>query len=142
MNSIECNIGRVIVGKILPDEDIIDAIKEMVLKHDIKSGLVNVIGALKKTTIGYFDIEIKNYKFKTLDEDVELISCMGNVSYDHAGPIVHLHVSLGKNDFNVIGGHLSQPSIVSITAEVLIYEINHKLTRSTDPMFGLSLLNL
>ena len=53
MKSIEATIGRVIVGKIMPNEDIIDAITEIVKKYDIKAGLVNVIGALKKFTIGY-----------------------------------------------------------------------------------------
>ncbi len=126
----------------MPDEDIIDAIKEMVIKHDIKSGLVTIIGALKKATIGYFHIKSKEYEFKTVDEDVELISCMGNISYDNEGPIVHLHVSLGKSDYSVFGGHLSQPSLVSITAEVHIYETNEKLMRSMDSRFGLSLLNI
>ncbi|MFX1237552.1 MAG: PPC domain-containing DNA-binding protein [Promethearchaeota archaeon] len=142
MNSIESTIGKVIVGKILPDEDIIDAIKEMVIEHDFKSGLVNAIGALKKTTIGYFNIETKEYEFKTIEEDVELVSCMGNVSFNQEVPIIHLHVVLGKKDYGLFGGHLSQPSIVSVTGEVFIYKINDKLMRSEDSRFGLSLLNI
>jgi hypothetical protein len=113
-----------------------------VKKYKIKAGLVNVIGALKQVTIGYYDLNTKNYYFKTYDEDFELISCMGNISYKEGDPIVHLHISLGKDNYEIIGGHLSQPSIISVTAEVYIYEIDKELNRTLDPQFDLSLLNL
>ena len=142
MKSTETAVGRVIVAKIEPNEDLFDAIKELIKKHKIKSGLINVIGALKQFTIGYFDIEKKKYNFKTFDEDIELISCMGNIAFKDNEPIIHLHVSVGKDDYSIMGGHLSQPSVVSITAEVYIYEINQTLTRANDPQFDLSLLDL
>ena len=142
MKSIETTVGRVIVAKIEPNEDIFDAIKELIQKHKIKSGLINVIGALKQLTIGYFDIEKKEYNYTTFNEDIELISCMGNIAFKENEPIIHLHVSVGKDDYSIIGGHLSQPSVVSITAEVYIYEINQALNRANDPQFDLSLLDL
>ena len=126
----------------MPDEDLIDAIKEIVKKHNIKAGLINVIGALKKFTVGYFDLNTKEYEFKTFEEDVELISSMGNISYKDGEPIIHMHISVGKDDYGIIGGHLSQPSIISITGEVYIYEIAQKLNRVNDPQFNLSLLEL
>ena len=142
MNSIESKIKRVIVGKVEPDEDIIESIIQMVKKHNIKSGLVNCIGALKKFTIGYFDINSKEYISKTFDEYIELISCMGNISFLDENPIVHLHISIGMRDYTMIGGHLIQPSIVSITGEVYILEIDRTLERSKDPRFDLSLLDI
>ena len=142
MKSIERHVGRVIVGKLYPDEDLIDGITELVIKHDINAGLVNVIGALKKCTLGFFNVETSEYNFKTLEEDLELISCMGNIAHINTGPIIHLHVSVGREDYSIIGGHLSQPSIISVTGEVYIYEIDEKLKRAVDPQFGLSLLDL
>ena len=142
MKSIETKVGRVFVAKLMPDEDLIDAIKELVKKHNIKAGLINVIGALKKFTIGYFDLNTKEYKFKTFEEDVELISSMGNISYKDGEPIIHMHISVGKDDYSIIGGHLSQPSIISVTGEVYIYEIAQKLNRVNDPQFNLSLIEL
>ena len=142
MKSISVNVGRVIVGKIEPGEDVFDAINEVVKKHKIKAGLINIIGALKKFTIGYFDLKTQKYNFKTFEEDVELISCMGNISYKDGEPIIHIHVAVGREDFSVIGGHLSQPSIISITGEVYIYEISQQLNRANDPHFNLSLLDL
>lgn len=142
MKSIETKSKRIIIAKIEPNEDLIDSIINLVKKYDINSGVINCIGALKKFTIGFYDINSKNYKLKTFEEYVELISCIGNLSYKDKEPIIHLHVSLGRSDFSVIGGHLSQPSIISVTGEVKIFEIDQKLFRAEDSQFNLSLLNL
>jgi predicted DNA-binding protein with PD1-like motif len=142
MKSIETEIKRVIVGKIEPGEDLIESIIQMIEVHDIKSGLINCIGALEKFTIGYFDIHSKKYLMKTIDAYVELVSCMGNIAFKDGEPVVHLHISVGTKDYNIIGGHLVSPSIISITGEVYIFEINRELERTNDPYFDLSLLNL
>jgi len=142
MKSIEAKATRVIVGRIMPGEDVIDSVKELVKEYNINAGLVNIIGALNKATIGFFNIGTKEYTFKTLKEDLELINASGNVSYKDGEPIIHLHIALGREDLSMIAGHLSQPSIVSVTGEVYIYEIDKKLVRANDPQFDLSLLDL
>lgn len=140
MKSIETKVSRVIVGKIEPNEDLIDSIIKMVNEYDIKSGVINCIGALKKITIGYFDMESKKYLIKTIDEYVELVSCLGNIAFKDGNPIIHLHASIGARDYSIIGGHLIQPSIVSITGEVYILEIDRKIKRADDPQFNLPIL--
>lgn len=142
MRSLEAKIERVIIGKIEPEEDLIEAISEMVKKHNIQSGLVNCIGALKKFTIGYFNLESKKYEHKTFDEYIELVSCLGNVSYKDGEPHIHLHISIGTREYTITGGHLMQPSVVSITGEVYIFEIDQKLDRIQDPETDLYLLNI
>lgn len=142
MRVIESKIKRVIVGKVEPDEDLIDSIIKMIEIYNIKSGLINCIGALKKFNLGYFDFDSKKYLRKEFDMFVELVSCMGNISFKDGEPIVYLHVSIGTKDYTMLGGHLFQPSIVSITGEVYIFEIDKKLNRAEDPQFGLSLLDI
>jgi len=142
LKSIETRSERIIIGKVEPDEDLMDSIIKMVKKHNIKSGFINGIGALKKFTLGYFEIDTKNYKMETFNENVELITCMGNITYKDDEPIIHLHVSLGRRDYSIIGGHLSKPSIVSVTGEVSIFETDKKFYRANDPQFDLSLLNV
>ncbi|MCK4381193.1 MAG: DNA-binding protein [Candidatus Lokiarchaeota archaeon] len=142
MKSLETKVTRVIVGKIEPGEDLIDSIIELVKNFDIKSGFIKCIGALKTFTIGFYIIDSKEYKMETFNEYVELISCIGNIAYKDGEPIIHLHVSLGKSDYSVIGGHLSKPSIVSVTGEVSIIEIDQELIRIDDPEFNLSLLSI
>ncbi|MHA1272356.1 MAG: PPC domain-containing DNA-binding protein [Promethearchaeota archaeon] len=142
MKSIESKIGRIIVARLMPGEDVLESIKELVKEYDIKAGLINIIGALSKITVGYFDLELKEYKFKTFEENVELVGCIGNISYKDGEPIIHLHITLGRPDYSLFGGHLSQPSIISVTGEVYIYEIDKKLNRSIDENTKLALLDL
>lgn len=142
MKSLETKISRVIVGKVEPNEDLVDSIIEMIKKYNIKSGFIKCIGALKTFTIGFYIIDSKEYKMKTFNENVELVSCMGSISYKNGEPIIHIHISVGRSDYSVIGGHLGKPSKVSITAEVSIYEIDQKLNRGIDSQTGLSLLSL
>ncbi|MFX0001185.1 MAG: PPC domain-containing DNA-binding protein [Candidatus Hodarchaeota archaeon] len=142
MKSFETKSKRIIIGKVEPDEDLMDSIINIVKKHNIKSGIINAIGALKKFTIGFFEIDSKNYKIETFNENVELITCIGNVTYKDDEPVIHLHVSLGRKDYSVIGGHLGKPSIVSVTGEVSIFETDKKFYRTNDPQFDLLLLNI
>lgn len=142
MKNIESNADRVLVGRIMPGEDVTEAVTAMIKEHNIKSGLVNIIGALKRFTIGYFDLETKDYNFKTYEENVELVSCMGNIAWEDDEPVVHLHFIVAREDYSLMGGHLGEPSIVSVTGEVYIYETEQKLERANDPAFNLSLLDL
>ena len=142
MKSFEAKIERIIVGKVEPDEDLIESIIKMVKKHKIQSGFINCIGALKKFTIGYFNIDTKTYETITFEENVELVSCMGNISFMDNEPIIHLHISIGNKEYSVMGGHLFQPAIVSITGEVYILEIDQTMSREIDPELNLALMNL
>lgn len=142
MKSIESNIDRVLVGRIMPGEDVIESVTNIVKEKNIKSGLINIIGALNKFTIGYFDVETKEYNYETYEESVELVSCMGNVAWKEGEPVIHLHFIVAREDYSIMGGHMGQPSTVSVTGEVYVYETEEKLKRANDPAFDLSLLDL
>ena len=142
MKHLEAKISRVIVAKIEPDEDLIDSIIKLIQLYEIKSGFLNCIGAFKKFTIGYFNLNNKVYQYKTFDENVEIISCIGNIAYKDGEPIIHAHICVGMSNYNVIGGHLSQPSIISVTGEVCIYEIDQEINRSIEQQFNLALLDI
>ncbi|MFX1316193.1 MAG: PPC domain-containing DNA-binding protein [Promethearchaeota archaeon] len=142
MKSKGAKVSRVIVGKVEPDEDLIDVITKLVKAYNVKAGFLSCIGAFKKFTIGYFNLDEKKYKLQTFDENVELVSCLGNIAYKDGEPIIHAHVSVGRPDYSIIGGHLNQPSIISVTGEIYIFEIDQQLYRSLDSQFNLSLLNI
>ena len=142
MKAIETKISRVIVVKLEPGDDLLDSISIMVKKHKIKSGFINCIGALKQFTLGYFDLGLNEYKMETFYENVELVSCIGSVSYKDGEPIIHMHISIGRRDYSVLGGHLGKPSVISITGEVSIFEIDKELIKEINPQFGLSILKL
>ncbi len=140
MKSIKTSLSRVIVGKLEPGDDLMDSILTVVKNHDVKSGFINCIGALNQFTLGYYDLDLNEYKMETFNENVELVSCIGSLAYKDGEPITHIHITVGRRNYSILGGHLGKPSIVSITGEVSIFEIDNELIRETDPQSGLFLL--
>ena len=140
MKDLETKISRVIVVKLELGDDLLTSLSKIVKTYKIKSGFINCIGALNQFTLGYYDLDLNEYKMETFNENVELVSCIGSVSYKDGEPIIHMHISVGRRDYSVLGGHLGKPSIVSITGEVSIFEIDKELIREIDPQSSLFLL--
>ena len=56
------------------------------------------IGGFSEVTIGYFDLEKKDYIPIRLREQVEVVSLTGNIALDDGKPKVHAHVVVAKRD--------------------------------------------
>jgi uncharacterized protein len=59
------------------------------------------------------------YKRIAVDEQVEVLSLLGDVAVTDREPSLHLHAVLGKSDGNVVGGHLIEAN-VRPTLEVIL----------------------
>lgn len=99
------------------------------------------IGAFREVTLGWFDIEKKDYEKIPIREQVEVLSLVGNVALDKGQPKVHAHVVVGKRDGTAHGGHLVH-AIVRPTLEVMLFESPAALRRQMDPASGLALIKL
>ncbi len=119
--------GNMHVFRIKRDKEILEEIKKFAEKNNIECGMVNVIGALKSATLGYFNAQKKNYEKIDIEEQSELVSCMGNVSIKDGEQFIHLHALLANRDFSIIGGHLIKGKVY--VAEVIIITCNGKIER-------------
>ena len=99
------------------------------------------IGALSSVAIGYFDWESKKYKRIPIGEQVEVISCLGDVALEDNEPKVHAHIVVGKSDGSAWGGHLLEAR-VRPTLEVVLVESPTHLRKRFDPESGLALIHL
>ncbi|MHA1731509.1 MAG: PPC domain-containing DNA-binding protein [Promethearchaeota archaeon] len=142
MKSIETKVKRVVVAKLEKGDKVLDCIARLVREHDIRGGLVNIIGAFSKIQIGFFELDRREYKWIELEEDVEFISGMGNIAWADGEPVVHLHFAVGRNDGSVLGGHCGPESTISVTGEVYILETDAEIHRAKDPTWDLNLLDL
>ncbi len=73
-------IEGVFVFRIPEGKDLIKEIEKFASENNIICGEVKVIGALKNARIGYYDPKMKKYVEMDIDEQVELLSAMGNIS--------------------------------------------------------------
>jgi uncharacterized protein len=99
------------------------------------------IGAFKEVTLGYFDWEKKDYLKIPVDEQVEVLSLVGDIAINNGKPNIHVHAVLGKRDGTTCGGHLIEAE-VRPTLEVILTESPDHLIRRFDKESGLALISL
>jgi predicted DNA-binding protein with PD1-like motif len=126
-----------------PGEDILATIEAVADSYKINSGQLTLIGAVSKANLGYFDRSTLEYKSFSLEEDLEVVSGMGNISRLHDGSIVvHAHVIVSDEKGKCYGGHLNRGCEVSVTIELVILETEADIRRARDDLTGLNLLDL
>lgn len=99
------------------------------------------IGAFERAVLGYFDWHTKAYKRNRVDEQVEVVSLIGDVALKGDEPMLHMHAVLGQSDGRALGGHLLEGH-VRPTLEVIVTEAPAHLRRHHDPVSGLALIQL
>ena len=99
------------------------------------------IGALGQVKLAWFDWRKKEYHPSVvLDEQVELVSLIGDVALNGGKPQVHAHIVVARRDGTAFGGHLLQ-AVVRPTCEVILTENPRHLQKQLDPESGLPLIH-
>ncbi|MHA1638033.1 MAG: PPC domain-containing DNA-binding protein [Candidatus Thorarchaeota archaeon] len=141
--TLSTKTNRTFVTRMMPGEDILKTIELLVSKENISAGQLSLIGAVGKATLGYFDRVSKQYKSFTINEDLEVVSCMGNISKTKDGsPVVHAHMIVADEKGKCYGGHLMPGCEVSVTIEMVINVFDGEMIRAKDPETGLNLLDI
>jgi uncharacterized protein len=100
------------------------------------------IGAFSSVKLAWFNWETKKYQpAVVLNEQVELLSLVGDIALNEGKPQVHAHVVVGKSDGTAHGGHLME-AYVRPTCEVILTENPRHLQKQVDPESGLALIRL
>jgi len=100
------------------------------------------VGALSSVRLGWFSWDNRKYEPSvTLDEQVELLSLIGDVALKDGKPVVHAHAVIGRRDGTAQGGHLLEAH-VRPTCEVILTESPIHLQKQIDPQSGLALIRL
>jgi uncharacterized protein len=107
--------------------------------HEVEAASLTAIGAFRRALLGYFDWQTKEYKKIAVEEQVEVLSLLGDVAVAEEGPTLHVHAVLGKADGSVVGGHLLEGH-VRPTLEVILIQPPSYLRKRRDPATGLALI--
>jgi uncharacterized protein len=107
--------------------------------NEVEAASLTAIGAFQRALLGYFDWQSKQYKKIAVEEQVEVLSLLGDVAVAEGGPTLHVHAVLGKADGSVVGGHLLEGH-VRPTLEVILIQPPSYLRKRRDPATGLALI--
>ncbi|HET6806001.1 MAG TPA: PPC domain-containing DNA-binding protein [Frateuria sp.] len=110
-------------------------------EQHLSAAHLTAIGAFERAVLGYFDWDIRDYRRNPFDEQVEVVSLIGDVALKGAEPVLHMHAVLGRSDGHALGGHLLEGH-VRPTLEVIVTESPAHLRRLHDPQSGLALIHL
>jgi uncharacterized protein len=110
-------------------------------KQSIGAAHFTAIGAFSAVRLGYFRRDTKDYKEIPLDEQLEVLSLIGDIALDKGQPKVHAHAVLGTADGTARGGHLLEATVWPTLEVVLVQSPSH-LRRTIDPEVGLALIDL
>lgn len=110
-------------------------------EQQIEAASLSAIGAFERAVVGYFDWQKKQYKRIAVDEQVEVLSLLGDVALSEGQPSLHVHAVLGRSDGSVVGGHLLEGH-VRPTLEIVLIEPPTHLRKRKDPESGLALIAL
>ena len=135
-------LGPDYVIRLEQGDDIVASLRRFAETWRIRAGFFEGIGSLKKARLGHYDFAgTKTYKYETFQEDLEILSLSGNISTMNREALPHAHITLGRRDFSVIGGHLEEGSAANMV-EIVLGKLPGRLVKARDPSVGLNLLQL
>ncbi len=139
MSRKQYSLRRTYIGRLPQGADLLESITKICKEENIKIGKITAIGAVKKAVIAIYDQVEKKYRNLELNKEMEMVSCIGNVSILNGQPFVHCHISLADEQGRCFGGHLMVGTEIFV-CELIIEEFEGEpIERVYDERTGLSL---
>ncbi|MFJ7566093.1 PPC domain-containing DNA-binding protein [Herminiimonas sp. NPDC097707] len=122
-------------------EEVVSQLQRFIKENDLAASRFTAIGAFSSATLAYFNWDQKDYEKIAVNEQVEVLSLIGDVAKQDGESKSHIHVVVGKRDGSAHGGHLLQ-AYVRPTLEIILTESPAYLKRSFDAESGLALIDI
>lgn len=122
-------------------DEVMAGLQRFAADNTLSASRFTAIGAFQSVVLGYFDWEQKDYLRIPVDEQVEVLSLVGDVALDGGKPRIHAHAVVGLRSGETRGGHLLEAR-VRPTLEVILTESPGYLRREHDKGSGLALIRI
>lgn len=139
MKSQRLDNGTVLIFE--TGDEVVSTLTAFAKKHHTAAAHFTAIGAFSDAGLGYFDLQTKDYLKNQVNEQVEVVSLIGDIALDSGEPKVHAHVVIGKKNGAAMGGHLLEAH-VHPTLELFLQDSGEQLKRKFDRESGLALIDL
>jgi predicted DNA-binding protein with PD1-like motif len=121
-------------------DEAMSAMTSFAVEHRLGASHFTAIGAFSRAVVAYYDWPTKQYRNIDINEQVEVLSLVGDIVLERDLPRVHGDVVLGKADATAHGGHFVEGH-VRPTLEIVITETPRHLRRRFDPGSRLALID-
>lgn len=132
--------GKVAAVKVAVGKDLLEAVEELRAEAGITEGQVEIIGAVRRTVLSFYDQQQRQYKNMELEQPMEITAGLGNISMKDGNPFAHIHLTVADEHGRCYGGHLV-PGTEVFAGEIFIRETEMEpaLKREYDEATGLTL---
>jgi uncharacterized protein len=114
-------------------DEIASVLQQFARVQGLGGSSFEAIGALSHAKLGWFNWETKKYdQACVLDEQVEVLSLLGDIALRDGEPQVHAPMVVGCSDGTAHGGHLLEAR-VRPTCELILTESPIHLQKKLDP---------
>ena len=122
-------------------EPLLDGMLRFLDAQGIRYAAMTGLGAVRAARVSYWNAETQEYEGHDLDEQLEVVSLIGNVTEKGDGPFLHIHVTLGRRDLSIVGGHLND-LVVHPNLEISVRPEPAAVRRTLDDSCGLWVMDL
>ena len=133
--------GEDIVARLEVGEEVIASLSDIAEREGVTFASVSGIGAADDIAVSVYDVGAKRYFDNEYREPMEITSILGTVSEMDGEPYIHIHLTAGRADGTVIGGHLKR-AVISATCELVLHTVYDRVPRFYDERTGLNLMEL
>jgi uncharacterized protein len=121
-------------------DEIASSLNRFAEENKLVGSSFKAIGALSSAKVGWFNWQTKKYQTAAqFEEQLEVLSLIGDIALMDGKPVVHAHLIVGTSDGTAHGGHLLEAH-VRPTLEVVLTESAHQLHKTIDPESGIALI--
>jgi len=121
-------------------DEVLSGLTDFAAKYNVGDAHFTGIGAVSSATTAWIDLEKKMYHPTVTNEQVEVLSLVGDIASFNGKPVVHMHAVLGRHDGTTVGGHVWELN-VNPTIEVFLTANTTPLAKRADPASGLKLID-
>ena len=134
-------IGDTYLVRLDLNEEIMQSLKQLCEKEDIRLAQVNAIGASNHAVIGVYDLQAQAYHREELNGFMEITGLTGNVTRMNGEVYLHLHGTMADRNNVIHGGHVIELT-VGATCEMFVQVLPGEVSRSRDEDLGINLISL
>jgi predicted DNA-binding protein with PD1-like motif len=124
----------------LKGDEVLSGLTDFAAKYNVGDAHFTGIGAISSATTAWLDLEKKMYHPTVTNQQVEVLSLIGDIAAFNGKPVVHMHAILGRRDGTTVGGHVWELN-VNPTVEVFLTANTTPLAKRPDPDSGLKLID-
>lgn len=121
-------------------DEVMSGLTDFARQNKVTSASFTAIGAFSHATVAWFDDGRKEFKLIPIEQQVELVSMIGDIALVNDQPAVHTHVSVASSDGTVRGGHVIN-AFVFPTLELFMTVYPTPLHKESDKATGLKLID-